>query len=59
MKDTDAASWNTFCYLGRQFGCEVSSQVVLRCDQAGGVVHFDLQVGERVQERGVGHWDFI
>lgn len=46
-------------YLGRQFGREVPSEVVLRRDQAGGVVDFDLQVGERVEERGVGHRDFI
>lgn len=46
-------------YLRRQFGCEVSSEVILRRDQTRGVVDLDLQVGKRVQERRVGHRDFI
>lgn len=46
-------------HLRRQFRCEVSSEIILRCDQSRGVVHFDLQVGKRIQERRVGHWNFV
>lgn len=46
-------------YLRRQFRRKVSSEVILRCDQSRRVVHFDLQVGKRIQERRVGHWNFV
>lgn len=58
-KQTWDRATRSSCYLRRQFGREVPSEVVLRRDQTGGVVHFDLQVGERIEERGVGHRDFI
>lgn len=46
-------------HLGRKLGAEVPPQVILRRDQTGRVVHFDLQVGKRIQQRRVGHWDFV
>lgn len=46
-------------YLRKKLGAEVHLEVVLRRDQTGRVVHFDLQVGKRIQQRRVGHRDFV
>lgn len=45
--------------LGRQLGGELPGQVVLWGHQARRVVHFNLQVGQRVQQRRIGHGDFV
>ena len=44
--------------LGRQLGAEIGG-VVLRSDEPRGVVHLDLQVGQGVEQRGVGHGDLV
>lgn len=44
--------------LGREFGRDVG-QVLLGRHHARRVVHLDLQVGQRVQKRGVSHGDFV
>lgn len=46
-------------HLRRKLGAEVPPEVILRRDQTGRVVHFDLQVGKRIQQRRVGHGDFF
>lgn len=46
-------------HLRRKLGAEVPPEVILRRDQTGRVVHFDLQVGKRIQQRRVGHRDFV
>lgn len=51
--------FGTSGYLRGKLGCEVPTEVVLWRDQAGRVVHLDLQVGKRIQQRRVGHRDFV
>lgn len=45
--------------LWGQLGGQLPSQVVLRGHQTRGVVHLNLQVGQWIQQGGVGHGDFV
>lgn len=59
MIKTLTATSESLGYLRKKFGAEVHPEVILRRDQAGRVVHFDFQVGKRVQQRRVCHRDFV
>lgn len=45
-------------HLGGQLGCKLR-EVILRSDSTRGVVHFDFQVGQWIQNWRIGHWDFV
>lgn len=46
------------CNLRGQLGGEVR-QVILGSDCARSVINLDFQIRQRVQDRRIGHWDFI